>query len=83
MSEITQENAPSHIQKLYHYVGVLARNHNKIVDHLTDIHKNVKSLHENLKSLRGTLTSENKSPTVSRSVPSTASPTGSPRTVRK
>lgn len=57
MSEtVTAENAVSHIQKLYNYVGILARNHNKIVEHLTDIHKNVKALHENVKSLKSTIT---------------------------
>jgi len=56
MSEITSENAVGHIQKLYNYVGILARNHNKIVEHLTDIHKNVKALHENVKSLKATVT---------------------------
>lgn len=55
MSEITSENVKSHIQTLYNFVGVLARNHNKIVEHLTDIHKNVKALHENVKSLKTTL----------------------------
>lgn len=56
MSEtITSENAPSHIQKLYHYVGVLARNHNQIIDHLKEIHKNVTGLHQNVKALRETI----------------------------
>jgi len=72
MSEITSENAPSHIQKLYNYVGILARNHNKIVEHLTDIHKNVKALHENVKSLKTTLGSDGQK-----------SPAGSPRPIKK
>jgi len=58
MSEtVTSENVVSHVQKLYNFVGALARNHNKIVEHLTDIHKNVKVLHENVKSLKSTIDS--------------------------
>ncbi len=58
MSEtITHENAPSHIQRLYNFVGVLAKNHNKIVDHLKDIHKNVGDLQENVKSIKETIRS--------------------------
>lgn len=62
MSEpITHENAPTHIQRLYNFVGALAKNHNKIVDHLNDIHKNVNVLHENVKSLHNTVkTMQNK-----------------------
>lgn len=52
MSEITNENATSHIQKLYHYVGVIAKNHNQILEHLKDIHKNVTDLHKNVKEIQ-------------------------------
>ena len=52
MSEITHANAPGHIQKLYHYIGVIAKNHNQILEHLKDIHKNVKDLHENVKKIQ-------------------------------
>ena len=52
MSEITQENAPGHIQKLYHYVRAIARNHNKIVDHLKKISDNVTELQGNVKAIR-------------------------------
>ena len=56
MSEqITHANAPTHIQRLYHFVGNLAQNHNKIVDHLTDLHKNVTALQQNVRALRQTV----------------------------
>ena len=52
---ITKENAPGHIQRLYNFVGVLAKNHNKIVDHLKDIHKNVTELQKNVSELKQTV----------------------------
>ena len=56
MSEqITHANAPTHIQRLYGFVGHLAQNHNKIVDHLTDLHKNVTALQQNVRALRQTV----------------------------
>ena len=79
MSEaVTAENAVGHIQKLYNYVGILARNHNKIVEHLTDIHKNVKALHENVKSLKATITPPSSTP----SSPSSSQPS-SPGIIKK
>lgn len=58
MSEITHANAPTHIQRLYHFVGNLAQNHNKIVDHLTDLHKNVTALQQNVRALRQTVSTQ-------------------------
>lgn len=58
MSTITHENAPSHIQRLYHYVGVIANNHNKIVGHLEEIRKNVNNLTENVKAIKRTIQEE-------------------------
>jgi hypothetical protein len=57
---ITHENAPSHIQRLYNYIGVIAKNHNKIVDHLNDIHKNVGALQENVRAIKNTVQSTKK-----------------------
>ena len=45
-----------HINKLYNYVGVLADNHNKIVTHLHQIHKNVSDLRDNVHALKQTVT---------------------------
>lgn len=52
----------SHIQNLYHYVGIIAQNHNKIVGHLNDLHKNVSALHENVRAIKNTLLSRSPSP---------------------
>lgn len=56
MSEtITHQNAPSHIQRLYHYVSAIANNHNKIVGHLKDIHKNITDLQKNVREIKKTI----------------------------
>ena len=64
MSEITHQNAPGHIQTLYHYVSALAKNHNKIIDHVKNIHGSLKALHGNVKDLADTVNKATQKPVV-------------------
>lgn len=55
MEDVNSSNIVSHVKTLYGFVKKLADNHDEIVTHIKNIHKNVNSINDSVKQLRETV----------------------------